>query len=50
MALANNNVSLILKNGNETVFRSSGNGSLEDIIYTLYGKEIRENIIKVNYN
>lgn len=50
MALANNNVSLTLKNGNETIFRSSGNGSLEDIIYTLYGKEIRENIIKVNYD
>ena len=49
MALANTSISFTLKNGNETVFKSSGNGSLEDIIYTLYGKEIRENIIKVNY-
>ena len=49
MALANTSISFTLKNGNETVFKSSGNGSLEDIIYALYGKEIRENIIKVNY-
>ena len=49
MALANTNIAFQLINSNEVIFKSSGNNRLEDIIYTIYGKEIRENIISVNY-
>ena len=31
------------------VFFSNGNGNIEDIIYLLYGKEIKENLVKVEY-
>lgn len=31
------------------VFQSNGDGKIEDIIYKIYGKEIKENIVKVNY-
>ena len=33
----------------KNVFQTSGNGKIEDIIYTIYGKEIKENIVKVDY-
>lgn len=49
MALANTNIAFQLINSGETIFKSSGNNKLEDIIYTIYGKEIRENIISVDY-
>ena len=48
-ALANTNVSFKLIIDGKTQFQSSGNGSLQDIIYTLYGKEIAENLIEVDF-
>ncbi len=48
-AIANLDISFRLINDGKTVFQSSGNGKIEDIIYTIYGKEIKENIVKVNY-
>lgn len=50
MAIANLDVSFKLINNNSIVFTSSGSGKIEDIIYNLYGKEIKENIVSVNYN
>ena len=48
-AIANLDISFRLINDGKTVFQSNGNGKIEDIIYTIYGKEIKENIVKVNY-
>ena len=50
MAIANLDVSFKLINNNSIVFTSSGSGKIEDIVYNLYGKEIKENIVSVNYN
>ena len=48
-AIANLDISFRFINDGKTVFQSNGNGKIEDIIYTIYGKEIKENIVKVNY-
>lgn len=48
-AIANLDISFRLINDGKIVFQSNGNGKIEDIIYTIYGKEIKENIVKVNY-
>ena len=50
MAIANLDVSFKLINNNSIVFTSSASGKIEDIVYNLYGKEIKENIVSVNYN
>ena len=49
VALANPNLSFKLIIDNKIKFFSNGNGNLSDIIYLIYGKEIEENLIKVNY-
>jgi len=49
VALANPSISFRLMNDGKNIFYSNGNGKIEDIIYLLYGKEIQENIIKVDY-
>ena len=49
VALANPNLSFKLIVDNKIKFHSSGNGSLLDVVYLIYGKEIKENLIKVDY-
>ena len=49
VALANPQVSFKLISDGKQVFSSNGNGKIEDIIYLLYGKEIKENLLKVDY-
>lgn len=49
IALANLNVAIKLINDGKNVFQSTGNGNIEDIVYTLFGKEIKDNLIEVNY-
>lgn len=48
-AFANPNISLKFINEGKTIFQSSGNGKIEDIIYSVYGKEIKDNIVNVNF-
>lgn len=50
MSLANLNVAFELINDSKTVFRSVGNNSIKDLIYILYGKDLKDNVIDVNYN
>lgn len=50
MALANLNVAFELINDSKTVFRSVGNNSIKDLIYILYGKDLKDNVTDVNYN
>lgn len=36
-------------NEGKVCFQSNGNGKIEDVIYSIYGKEIKENLVKVNF-
>ena len=49
MALANLDVSFKLINNGKEIFKSTGNGKITDIIYMLYGKEISDNLVKVDF-
>lgn len=48
-AFANLNVSFRLISDGKQVFQSNGNGSIRDLVYTVYGKETSDNLIDVNY-
>ena len=48
-ALSNSEISFKLINEGKTLFQTSGNGKIEDVIYSIYGKELKENIVKVDY-
>lgn len=49
VALANPNISFKLIIDDKLKFFSNGNGNLLDVIYLIYGKEIKENLLSVNY-
>ena len=49
IALVNPNIALKLINTGKTVIQTSGNGEIKDIVYGIYGKDIAENIINVEY-
>ena len=49
VALVNHNISFRLLNDGKNIFFSNGNGNILDIIYLMYGKEIKENLLEVNY-
>ena len=49
IALVNPNIAIKLINSGKTVIQTSGNGDIKDIIYGVYGKDIAENIINVEY-
>lgn len=48
-SLVNTDISFKLINENKTVFRTSGSGKIEDVIYILYGRDIKDNIVKVDF-
>ena len=48
-AFSHSNISIKLINDGKNVFQSNGNGKIEDIIYSVYGKELKDNIVKVNF-
>ena len=49
-ALANLNISFKLVCDRKEVFSSKGNGKIDDLIYVIYGKKIKDNLINVDYN
>lgn len=49
IALANLDVSIKLINDGKNVFQSNGNGNIKDIVYTLYGKEVKDNLVEVDH-
>ena len=49
IALVNPNVSFKFINAGKTIIQTSGNGNIKDIVYGIYGKDIAENIINVEY-
>ena len=49
LALVNPNISFKFINNGKIELQTSGNGRMEDVVYAIYGKEILENIIPVDY-
>lgn len=48
IALSHPEISISFKSNGKVRVHTSGNGSLKDVIYSIYGREITENIIEVN--
>ena len=49
IAISNPGVAIKLINNEKEIFKTSGNGKLEDVIYILFGKKISQNLVNVNY-
>ena len=49
IALANPNIAIRLTNENKTIIQTTGNGDIKTAIYAIYGKEIVEGLVDVNY-
>ncbi len=48
LSLSHPEISIRFINNNQTKFQTSGNNSLRDIIYNIYGKEIAASLIPIN--
>ena len=49
ISMSNTDIAIKLINDGNVVFKTTGNGKLADIIFLLYGKEVSQNLIDVNY-
>ena len=49
IALVNPDIAIKLVNSGKTVIQTTGNGSLQDVIYAIYGKDIASNVLDVDY-
>ncbi len=49
LALINTNIAFKLISSAKVILQTTGNGSIKDVIYSIYGKEIAENVLEVNY-
>ena len=49
IALVHPEIAIKLINTGKTVIQTSGNGDLQTVIYNIYGKDIAENVITVDY-
>ena len=49
IALVHPEIAIRLINTGKTVIQTSGNGDIQSIIYGIYGKEIAENLINIDY-
>ena len=49
IALANPGVAIKLINTGKITIQTTGSGKLEDVIYSIYGKEISQNLLPVEY-
>lgn len=50
LALVNPNIAFKLINTGKVIIQTSGNGNIQDVIYGIYGKNIAENILNVDYS
>jgi len=50
IALVNPQIAIKYVNTGKTVIQTNGNGDVKAVIYSIYGKEIAENCIPVNFN
>ena len=49
IALANPNIAIKLINGAKTIIQTTGNGDIKSVIYNIYGKEVAEGLLSVEY-
>ena len=49
LALIHPDISFRLINSGKTIIQTSGNGKIQDVIYSIYGKDIANSILEVNY-
>ena len=49
LALVNPDIAIKLVNLGKNIIQTTGNGNIKDVVYSVYGKEIAENIINVDY-
>ncbi|MBO5348221.1 MAG: DNA mismatch repair endonuclease MutL [Clostridia bacterium] len=49
IALVNPNIAVKLINLGKNIIQTTGNGNIKDVVYSVYGKDVAENIINVNY-
>ena len=49
IALVHPEISIKLVNSGKTIIQTSGNGDMRSVIYSIYGKDVAENIIDVDY-
>lgn len=50
IALVHPEISIKLINSGKVVIQTSGTGDMKSVIYSIYGKDVAENIIEVNYD
>ena len=50
IALVHPEIAIKLINTGKTVIQTSGNGDIKAVIYNIYGKEIAENLISIDYD
>ena len=50
IALVHPEISIKLVNSGKVIIQTSGNGDMKSVIYSIYGKDIAENVIDVNYS
>ena len=48
IALSHPEIAISFKSNGKIKIHTSGNGNLKDVIYSIYGREITENILKIN--
>ncbi len=49
LALVNPNIAFKLINTGKVIIQTNGNGNIQDVIYGIYGKNVAENILNVDY-
>ena len=49
IALANRDVAIKLTSNDKVLLQTNGSGELRDVLYSIYGKDVAEGIIKVDY-
>ena len=49
IALVNPNIAIKLTNNGKVIIQTTGNGSLQDVIYSIYGKDIASSVLDVDY-
>ncbi|MBR3887872.1 MAG: DNA mismatch repair endonuclease MutL [Clostridia bacterium] len=50
IALINPNISFKLLNNKKEVLQTSGNGNMIDVVYNVFGKDIAQNLVSVDFN
>ena len=48
IALVNQNISFRMTNNKKEIIRTSGNGDMIDVVYSVFGKDIAKNLVKVD--